>query len=250
VGSITIRLYLTDGTYQSVREYEVKQDRVRFFSTERGEWEEIPVDLVDLKRTKAEQKEHEEAIRAESAATRAEDRAIREMQREAARVPQDPGVYWINGAALTPLKQAEPKVVSNKRRSILKAISPIPIVAGKSTVELDGESAALAIGQERPEFYIRLAAEERFTIVRLHPKKGVRLVETWNVIPVSKELIQEHDAVEIFRYQADDGLYKIWAQKPMPAGQYAVIEYTEGKGNTRVWDFAVAGGGAASEVRK
>jgi hypothetical protein len=35
-----------------VREYEVKPDRVRFFSTEREEWEEIPLELVDLARTK------------------------------------------------------------------------------------------------------------------------------------------------------------------------------------------------------
>src|SRR5690242_142544 len=50
-GAATIRLYMKDGTYHSVREYEQKGDRIRYYSTERSEWEEIPVDLIDLKRT-------------------------------------------------------------------------------------------------------------------------------------------------------------------------------------------------------
>ena len=49
-----IKLYLKDGGYHLVREYQVQPDRVRFYSVERSEWEEIPLDLVDLKRTEAE----------------------------------------------------------------------------------------------------------------------------------------------------------------------------------------------------
>lgn len=237
--AVTIKLYLADGTHQLVREYEVKQDRVRYFSAERLEWEEIPLDLVDLKKTKAEQNEREERLRTEAQATDAEEKAIRAARRESERVPQEPGVYWINGEQLTMVQQAEPKVVNNKRRQILKVISPIPVVSGKSTVELDGETAPLAIAQDRPEFYMRLAADERFTIVKASLKKGVRVVQTWNLIPVSKELIQEHEEVEIFRHQVGDGLYKIWPQQPVAPGEYAVIEYTEGKPNTRVWDFSV-----------
>ena len=46
--------------------------------------------------------------------------------------------------------------------------------------------------------------------------------------------------VEIFRIQlTPDGLYKIFPKTPLPEGEYAVIEYTEGKLNIQVWDFAV-----------
>ena len=38
----TFKLYLKDGDYHMVREYQVLDDRVRYFSTERGDWEEIP----------------------------------------------------------------------------------------------------------------------------------------------------------------------------------------------------------------
>ncbi|MBM3810162.1 MAG: hypothetical protein FJW20_00870 [Acidimicrobiia bacterium] len=233
-----IRLYLKDGTYQRVREYEVLEDRVKFYSVERSEWEAIPLDLIDLKRTRAEQAEVEADRKANQAALAAEDRAEREAANEVSRVPYEIGVFWVNGEQLVPLKQAESKVVTNKKRSILKAISPIPIVSGKATLELDGVTAPLTVTQERPEFYFRLALPERFGIVKLKVEKDARIVEKWSMIPVSKELLQENTPVEIFRHQVADGLYKIWPQKPIEPGEYAVIEYTEGKGNTQIWDFS------------
>ena len=64
-----------------------------------------------------------------------------------------------------------------------------------------------------------------------------RVVEKWSIIPVSNEVLQEQDQVEIFRRQMEDGLYKIWPVQPMEPGEYAVVEYTEGQRNTQVWDF-------------
>ena len=49
-----LKLYLKDGSYHVVREYQVQSDRVHFYSVERSQWEDIPLDLVDLRRTEAE----------------------------------------------------------------------------------------------------------------------------------------------------------------------------------------------------
>lgn len=232
------KLYLSDGTFHLVREYKIDADRVQFYSVERSEWEEIPLKLVDVKRTEAERQAREENLRKDAAEMAAEEKFEREQRDERERVPQEPGVYLLDGKELKTVKQAESKSVSNKGRSVLKAISPIPVVTGKVTIELDGEHSATVVATNRPEFYIRLATEERFSIVRLAAKKGSRVVQKWTIVPVSKEMIEEQDDVEIFRKQVDDGLYKIWPTAPLEAGEYAVIEYTAGKGNIQTWDFA------------
>src|SRR5258706_3068457 len=244
VAAATVKLYLKDGSYQLVREYKVEKDRVRFFSTDRGEWEEIPVDLVDLEKTQTEIKQREEARHEEAAAIDAEDKAEREARREVERVPVGAGVYLIEDEKLVALKPGESKVVTNKRRRLLKALSPIPLVPGKATVELDGPHSSTGTSNREPEFYIRLSDEERFGIVRLGAHKGNRVVENVTIVPVANENVEEPDLVEIFRKQVGDLVYKIWPSKPLEPGEYAVVEYTEGKMNMQVWDFFVAPGTA------
>jgi hypothetical protein len=232
------RLYLKDGTYHMVREYQVNGDRVRFYSVERSEWEEIPLTLADLKRTESENRDRDEAIKKDAAELAAEEKFERDQREERERIPVDTGVYRVEGGQVKTIKQAESKSVSKKSRSILKAVSPIPVVSGKSTVELDGEHSANLVADPRPEFYIRLAQDERFGIVKMMPKKGVRVVQQWELVPVSKELIEKQQDVDVFRKQVGDGLYKIWPMQPLEPGEYAVVEYTAGKGNVQTWDFA------------
>ena len=240
--SATIRLYLKDGSYQLVREYQVQDDRVRFFSTDRGEWEEIPRDLVDLQKTQAEIKAREDEVKESTAAAAAEEKAERDARREVERIPQENGVYLIEENKLTPIKAAESKIVTDKKRTIMKIMSPLPVVSGKATVELDGPHAATGTPNNEPEFYIRLSEDERFAIVRLGEHKGNRVVEKLTVVPVTKENVEEPDLVDTFRKQEGDGLFKIWPEKPLPPGEYAVIEYTQGKVNMQVWDFFVPAG--------
>ena len=51
-------------------------------------------------------------------------------------------------------------------------------------------------------------------------------------------ILRDQDEVESFRQQIADGLYKIWPREPLAPGEYALVEFTEGKGGTQVWDFA------------
>jgi hypothetical protein len=232
------KLYLKDGSDQLVREYKIEGDRVRYYSVERSDWEEIPLELVDLARTDKERGrlEAERAQRAEE--DRIERKAEREFQVELQKVPLDDGVYWVSGEQTVPLKQAEPKMKGNKRRSVLKVITPIPIVAGKATVELDGPQSAFVVQDARPAFYIRLDKTERFGIVKLRPKKDSRVVEDVTIVPVTKETIEEQKEVEVFRQQLAPSVYKIWPVEPIEPGEYAVVQFTQDKLNVQVWDFA------------
>lgn len=233
-----VKLYLKDGNYHLVRAYAVTQDRVRYYSVERSDWEEIPLQLVDLKRTRAEEDQRKAAVAEEAKILSAEDKVERELQEEVAKIPQNPGVYQLVNNELKIFHLAESKVHTNKGRSVLKAMSPIPIVAGKATLEIEPAHSLNVITTAEPEFYIQLSQEERFGIFRLTPHQGVRIVEKLTIVPVTKEIIEEPEAVEIFRKQMADGLFKIWPQKPLAPGEYAVVEYTEGKLNIQVWDFS------------
>ena len=214
---------------------------MRYYSTERGDWEEIPLELVDLDRSKGEVSERKEQL-AVDAKAEAEERAAEKLARkQVASLPTQPGAYYIRGDIVEPLKQADSKVVTNKKRSILKAISPIPTVPGKSTVELDGEHAALHLTDVRPEFYFRLSGYEGIEIVKLMPKKGVRVVENVSIIQLKEDRMvdEQLQKVETFKKQEADLLFRIWPMKPLPPGEYALVQYAEGKMNPQVWDFAV-----------
>lgn len=242
-----VKLYLADGTWHWVREYQVVEDRVRYYSVERSDWEEIPLALADLKRTRADVASRNQADTEEKKAEAEEAQAEREMRREVRSVPVEPGVYLLeDGAKMKPLAQAELKVVNDKRRSILKAIAPVPFLMGKSTLEIDGVAGKLVLSAERPEFYMRLSDAERFGLVKLWPgtnkKVPSRIVEKWEIVPVVKEVVTERQEVQIFRKQVGDDLYKVWPMEALVPGEYAWIQFTEGKGNTQAWDFAIVGG--------
>ncbi len=240
----TTRLYLKDGTFQLVREYKVVEDRVRYYSTERGDWEEIPLDMIDLKRTAGEAESREAQEKEEATVSAAEDKAERAMREEVARVPVEPGVYLVAGDKLKTIPLADTKIANDKKRNLLKMMSPIPIVAGKGTLEVDGPTSANVVDSPLPEFYIRLTREERFGMVRLNARKGNRVVEELTIVPVTKEIVEKQDEVEVFRHQSAGDLYKIWPKKPLEPGEYAIVEFTPAEDRPMLaimtWDFSYA----------
>ena len=248
-----IKLYLKDGSHQMVREFKQVEDRVRYYSLERSEWEELPRDLVDLKRTQQELSGRDETRAAERKAIGEEEQAEREHYARIARIPEGAGVYWEEGTEMKPLVLAESKLVTDKKRMLLKVMSPVPFFPGKATIEVDGEKSERIVPGRRPDFYMRLSADENFAIIKMQPGKppdpkskdpakvkGSRIVEKVTIDAVATDMkYEEPEIVEIFRQQLGDRLFKIWPTQELPPGEYAVIQFTAGKVNPQVWDFAL-----------
>ena len=235
VFAANFKLYLKDGNNQLVREYKVEGDNVRYYSVERSDWEDIPLALVDLKRTEGELAEKSAARAEENKILGEEDKALKEERAEIRQIPRDPGVYMLDSdSKLNIFPQAVSKVHTDKSRTVLKVLSPLPLINGKAAVEIDGDQSPTVIHSNRPDFYVQLSAEERFGIIKLAPHKGYRVAEHVTTVPVSKEIIEEIDEVAIFRKQlTESNLYKIWPENPLEPGEYAVIQYTPGKLNAQ-----------------
>lgn len=244
------RLYLTDGSFHVVREYQVLQDRVRFYSVERSAWEEIPLDLIDLNKTR----ELNEAEQAEAAEEQqmidAEEAVEQRLRKEARGIPADVGVYVYEEGKLRTIAMADLEVVNDRKRSILKAINPLPMTAGRNFVEMKGLRSANVIRTDRPEFYFRLDRQQMFGFVRVSRHKENRLVQVWEIIPVSKQIVETQEDLEDFRREAGPLLYQLWPRKPLEPGQYALVTYSPGEANVRAWDFAYAPAGEAPEARE
>jgi hypothetical protein len=235
------KLYLKDGGFHLVREYSVEGDRVKFYSVERSDWEEIPADLVDLKRTQAETGTQREQLAKQEQEADDEKAAARELREQIHKIPRDPGVYQLDDQnQLRIFNKADASVHDQKGRNALKALSPLPIFAGLAALEVPGEHSSEVVKDTSPEFYLQLYTFESFSMIKLTAAKGQRVVEHISTEPVSKEITEERTVIPTFTKElSDNGLYRIWPQDPLPPGEYAVVEYTEGKVNIQVWDFRV-----------
>src|SRR4029077_9050570 len=156
------KLMLKDGNFQLVREYERKGERVRYFSLERGSWEEIPAAMVDWDATAKAQADSEKSseallskIHAQEEATRIETVLDVDASLQVAPgvfLPPGEGMFAIEGRLVTQLEQVGSQVKTDKKTFLKQVISPIPIVPGKRNIELIGAKAKVRISSNAPEF--------------------------------------------------------------------------------------------------
>jgi hypothetical protein len=161
------RLILKDGSYQLVTKYEVKGDRVRYLSSERDEWEELPSSLVDWPATEKFEKERTAPpaipdaalIDKETEADREADLAHLPQVAPGLRLPEDSGVYLLDTFKGEPqideMQQAEGDINPNTRANLIRG-ALIPIAGAKQIIELDGEHAILKSHVAIPSIYINL----------------------------------------------------------------------------------------------
>jgi hypothetical protein len=163
------RLILKDGSYQIATKWEKKDDRVRFFSVERNEWEEIPNSLVDWDATKkweedrAAGKESKEAAELEKEMQ--EEREEEELRSPhvaaGLRLPPEGGVYaldtYLSLPELVPLDQSTGEVNRHTGHNVLRAAID-PLAGTKHTIEIAGPRSKIQIHASLPAIYINLDA--------------------------------------------------------------------------------------------
>src|SRR5664279_5749737 len=192
-----LKLYMKDGSYHIVREYQVQPDRVHFYSVERSDWEDVPRDLVDLKRTESEAADRRSKLEEDAKVMAQEEKAERDLEKEKRRIPQDPGAYWMLGNEVQVMKVAESTIHTNKGRAVLKRLSPVPLITGKATLEVAGAHSLNVFSDPEQEFYLQLSEPERFGIAKLTVKGAVRIVENVTTLPVVNEIVEEPTMVDI-----------------------------------------------------
>ena len=198
------RLVLKDGTYQVITKYEVKGDRVRYYSAERDEWEEIPTNLIDWTATAKWNHDHQPGANAgaaaesggvgnpndpglsEAAKLDAEERAERDA--EAARIPvvapglrlpDETGVWGLDTyqdqPELVHVLQANGDLNRATEHSIVRANMVSPSGA-KEAVRIEGANAAVQFHVNDPVFYVSLDAPP--PSANEEPSQGAITVDT------------------------------------------------------------------------
>ena len=161
------RLILKDGSYQIITKYEVKGDRVRYYSAEREEWEELPNSLVDWPATekyekdRAESAERPEAVQLDKELEHERELELQEKPQVAPglRLPEDSGVFLLDSfqgePQLDEIQQTAGDLNRNTKGNIFRgAINPVAGI--KQTIELDGAHAAVQSHVAVPSLYINV----------------------------------------------------------------------------------------------
>jgi hypothetical protein len=262
------RLILKDGSYQSVSQYEIKGDRVRYLSSERGEWEELPKSLIDWKAT--EQFEKDRVAGASTPEAAELDRELEaDRKAEEAKHPQvapglnlpdEAGIFLLdtfdNEPQLVPIEQNTGQVKKNTKDNILRAAIN-PVASAKQTIELEGSHASVQSHATIPSLYINLNSDtssadatagsqtpglpfDRFKIVRMqNTKNGKRIVGDIKIAIYGK-VSQEQKLVATTSQLMTGGWVKVTPTQSLANGEYAVVEMLGQDGmNLYVWDFGV-----------
>ena len=263
------RLILKDGSYQSITKYEIHGERVRYFSAERGEWEEVPKAMVDWDATKKyeegrltgapvpEAAELDKELQAEQLALEARSPQVA----PGLRLSDEGGVFLLdtyqNQPQLDEIQQSGGDLARNTKSNILRAAIN-PLAGARQSIELPDAHAKVQSHTAVPSIYVNLdagqgapataqaagepsplAPADRIKIIRVQSKGGKRVAGAVKTAVTGKTTTDERFVAATVAAMTG-GWVKVTPIDPLPNGEYAVAEML-GKDsiNLYVWDFGV-----------
>lgn len=252
----TNRLILKDGSYQSVVKYEVEGDRVRYFSAERYEWEEIPSSLVDWDATKkyaADLATGKARVHVETPEEREEREAEEANSPEIApglKLPGSGGVFLFETYKDKPeaaeILQNGSEINQSKKKNVLRAAIN-PAAGAKQSFEVKGAHAQVQSHSTQPVLYVDIdegpsdiAPGDRFRIVRAEVKNDMRVIGNLKV-SLSGKTSQQSTVIATTVEKVGKGQWlKVIPAKELAPGEYALVEMLGSQEmNLYVWDFGV-----------
>jgi len=257
---------LKDGTFQLVRSYERKGDRVRYYSAERGAWEEIPAALVDWDATakaEATEKSDAEAFASKVHTQEEANRIDTVMDVDASLqvapgvfLPPGEGMFVIDGKHVTQLEQVGAEIKSDKKTLLKQVLSPIPIVPGKRIIDIPGPRAKMRVSAANVEFYLREAPPDpdrnspivkssrpsesgpEVELVHATVKGGKRQLESIKTM-FGEQIEEKRNTMSLQRWEIAPTVFRFTLGETLPPGEYALAELLPDGMNLFVWDFGV-----------
>ncbi len=193
------RLILKDGSYQVVTKYQKVGDRVRYYSAERAQWEEVPADLVDWAATEKWAKDHAPGAQAAEQAAPPASPAIpeaaaidkEELQARARtpdvspglRLPDEEGVWALDTfhdqPELVVLAQNSGTVNRQAGHNVVRAALN-PVGGVQQTIQISGAESKVKLHVNDPVLYVSLTvpddtvADSSAVTVDTHGKGSVK----------------------------------------------------------------------------
>jgi len=267
------KLFLKDGTYQIIREYQRNGDRVRYYSLERGDWEEIPASLVDWDATSKDAAAEDKAaaamvekIHKQEEAKRMDNVADIDASLQVGQdvfLPSGEGMFVVEGKSVKLLEQVGSQTKKDKLRTFEQIMSPVPIVPGKQVVVIPGSHATLRLTSGTLEFYLRepppdpdraspilkssRPGESGPEVELLRAKvvhNGRQLASISSLF--GQELSQSRDTISVQRWEVAPTVYRFTLSQPLAPGEYVLAEILPDGLNYYVWDFGIDPAGASA----
>ncbi|HKI12667.1 MAG TPA: hypothetical protein VKA02_11170 [Candidatus Acidoferrum sp.] len=259
---------MKDGTDQIVREYQREGERVRYYSLERGDWEELPASLVDWEATAKAEGEAEKSSSAMVEKVHKQEEAAR-MDNvtdidaslpvgDGAFLPSGEGMFVVEGKSVRILDQVVSGVKTDKKRTIEQILSPVQIVPGKKYMIIAGARAGLRLKTTRPEFYLREAPQDpdhvsgversgragetgpEVELLRAKVAHNERRLESMSSL-FGQQTGTSLDTISVQRWEIASSVYRFTLGAPLPPGEYVLAEILPDGMNLFVWDFGVDG---------